>query len=380
MAIPVLAVIELDATPGQVAWPAFLGQLPPALLALHAGALAGRRAERRQMITGDLVSATALATVPVAAALDALTLAQLMVVAAVQGAAGGVHDAAAISLLPTLVDRSLIQRSNSRIGSLFAIAATGPDAGREHLADLRRPAAGRAARRRARHAGRRTRRAGRRCLPARRPPCGPGPFAAARPAADACPSVGTGRHEPHHGSTACRSRADRTRAGVRARRGGLDGRWFAVTQPNTGGAEAGPTATALPEPCTATPSPAAPDPQFAAARAEMVARLEEAGDLGPGPVLDALLALPRETLMPQAYVRRSIPHEPPRRELLDWVRPDDREELPGLLHSGISVSVQHEGEPILGRVAGVRSGGAMTAMSSTMGMTADLPQRLDRYS
>lgn len=194
------------------------------------------------------------------------------------------------------------------------------------------------------------------------------------------PPPGTGGHEPHHGSTACRSRADRTRAGVRARRGGLDGRRFAVTQPNTGGAEAGPTATALPEPCTATPSPAAPDPQFAAARAEMVARLEEAGDLGPGPVLDALLALPRETLMPQAYVRRSIPHEPPRRELLDWVRPDDREELPGLLHSGISVSVQHEGEPILGRVAGVRSGGAMTAMSSTMGMTADLPQRLDRYS
>ncbi|MGA5556095.1 MFS transporter [Streptomyces lavendulocolor] len=125
MAIPVLAVLELDATPGQAAWLAFWGQLPPALLALHAGALADRHSKRRQMITGDLVSATALATVPVAAALDALTMAQLMVVAAVQGAAGVVHDAAAISLLPTLVDRSLIQRSNSRIGSLFAIAATG---------------------------------------------------------------------------------------------------------------------------------------------------------------------------------------------------------------------------------------------------------------
>lgn len=35
------------------------------------------------------------------------------------------HDAAAISLLPQLVEKSLIQRSNSRIGSLFAIAATG---------------------------------------------------------------------------------------------------------------------------------------------------------------------------------------------------------------------------------------------------------------
>ncbi|MER5549862.1 MFS transporter, partial [Streptomyces sp. NPDC002589] len=125
MALPVLAVLELDATTAQVAWLTFLGQLPPALLALHAGALADRRSKRRQMITGDLVSGAALATVPVAAALDALTLPQLMGVAVVQGAASVLHDAAAISLLPSLVDRSLIQRGNSRIGALFAVAATG---------------------------------------------------------------------------------------------------------------------------------------------------------------------------------------------------------------------------------------------------------------
>ncbi|MGW4685522.1 MFS transporter [Streptomyces sp. NPDC004244] len=68
---------------------------------------------------------TALATVPVAAALGVLTLTQLMVVTAVRGAADVLHDAEAISLLPQLVEKSLIQRSNSRIGSLFAIAATG---------------------------------------------------------------------------------------------------------------------------------------------------------------------------------------------------------------------------------------------------------------
>ncbi|MCX4633110.1 MFS transporter [Streptomyces sp. NBC_01443] len=124
MVLPVLAVIDLDATAGQVSALAFVGQLPAALLALHAGAAADRYSKRRQMITGDLVSAAALATVPVAAALGTLTLAHLMVVAAVQGAAGVVHDAASISLLPSLVDRSLIQRSNSRVGALFAIAAT----------------------------------------------------------------------------------------------------------------------------------------------------------------------------------------------------------------------------------------------------------------
>lgn len=125
MVIPVLAVVELNATPGQVAWLAFLGLLPPALLALHAGALADRHSKRHQMIIGDLVSAAALTTIPVAAALEALSMPQLMAVAVVQGAAGVVHDAAAISILPSLVDRSLIQRSNSRVGALFAVSATG---------------------------------------------------------------------------------------------------------------------------------------------------------------------------------------------------------------------------------------------------------------
>ncbi|MFF7098131.1 MFS transporter [Streptomyces rubradiris] len=123
MVIPVLAVLELHATTAEVAWLTFLSQLPPALLALHAGALADRHAKRKQMITGDLISAAALASVPVAAVLDRLSLPHLMVVAAVLGGAGVLHDAAAISLLP-LVDRSLIQRSNSRIGALFAVAAT----------------------------------------------------------------------------------------------------------------------------------------------------------------------------------------------------------------------------------------------------------------
>lgn len=60
MALPVLAVLQLDATTAQVAWLAFLGQLPPALLALRAGALADRHSERRQVITGDLVGAAVL--------------------------------------------------------------------------------------------------------------------------------------------------------------------------------------------------------------------------------------------------------------------------------------------------------------------------------
>lgn len=114
-----------------------------------------------------------------------------------------------------------------------------------------------------------------------------------------------------------------------------------------------------------------------AARKKMVAELESAGRLLPGPVRDAFVALRREVLMPQAYVRRSDPAEtPPRWDLLDWNLPTDQEELLGLLYGGESVLVQHEGEPILGRVPGPRSGGSMTAMSSTVGMTVGLLHRL----
>ncbi|MGW7106549.1 hypothetical protein ACWGHU_10380 [Streptomyces xanthophaeus] len=136
-----------------------------------------------------------------------------------------------------------------------------------------------------------------------------------------------------------------------------------------------PTAPATP----LLPSQSAADASVAAtARAAMVARLEENGDLTPGSVRDALLALPREVLMPQAYVRRSAPDEtPPRWDLLDFSRPGDRAELLERLHGGDSVAVQHHGEPILGRVPGPRRGGVMTAMSSTMGLTAGLLQLLD---
>ncbi|MFJ9623324.1 MFS transporter [Streptomyces sp. NPDC101181] len=47
-----------------------------------------------------------------------------MIVAVMQGAAGVLHDAVAISLLPSLVEGALIQRSNSRTGALFSVAST----------------------------------------------------------------------------------------------------------------------------------------------------------------------------------------------------------------------------------------------------------------
>lgn len=121
-----------------------------------------------------------------------------------------------------------------------------------------------------------------------------------------------------------------------------------------------------------------PAGEAASGRAEMVARLEAAGVLLPGPVREALLALPREVLMPQAYVRRSALDElPPRWDLLDWSEQGDREELLAVLHGGESVLIQHDGEPLVGRTGRVRAGGAITSMSTVMSLTALLLQELD---
>ncbi|MFH8884447.1 protein-L-isoaspartate O-methyltransferase [Streptomyces californicus] len=126
------------------------------------------------------------------------------------------------------------------------------------------------------------------------------------------------------------------------------------------------------------PDPASRGPGPVAAREAMVARLEAAGQLRPGPVREALLALRREVLIPQAYVRRSASEvEPSRWDMLDRASAADRAELVGVLYGGAGVLVQHDGEPLLGRVRNERAGGMFSSMSSVTGMTAELLQELD---
>lgn len=116
----------------------------------------------------------------------------------------------------------------------------------------------------------------------------------------------------------------------------------------------------------------------AAARARMVTRLEAEGALGAGPVRDALLVLPRERLMPQAYVRRNAREERPGRwDLLDWAEPQDRSELLGILYGGASVLVQHNGERLVERVRGSRSGASITSAATLMSLTTTLLEELD---
>ncbi|MFG2972421.1 MFS transporter [Streptomyces sp. NPDC048331] len=121
VALPALAVLELRASTTEVAVLAFLGQLPNAL-ALWAGALSDRHPKRPQLIASDLVAAGALLTVPAAALAGALGVGQLYAVAIVLGAAKVVHDAAAVSLLPALVDPDQLHDANAKLGAACSVA------------------------------------------------------------------------------------------------------------------------------------------------------------------------------------------------------------------------------------------------------------------
>lgn len=102
-ALPLIAVLVLDAGPVAVATLAAVSGLAAALLAVPAGPWVEFRPKRPVMVTADLVRAVALLTVPVAAAADALTLTQLYVVGAVHGMGSILFPAASGAYLKGLV-------------------------------------------------------------------------------------------------------------------------------------------------------------------------------------------------------------------------------------------------------------------------------------
>ncbi|WP_250993296.1 MFS transporter [Streptomyces sp. RKAG337] len=140
VAVPTLAVLDLHATTAQVATLTFLAQLPNFLVALPAGALSDRHPKRILMITGDLAAATVLVSIPVSAAIHTLTIGQLYGVVLLLGVAKVIHDAAAISYLPDLVGRELLQNANSKVGAAFSVAdSAGNNAGAALVAALGGP-------------------------------------------------------------------------------------------------------------------------------------------------------------------------------------------------------------------------------------------------
>ncbi len=121
VALPVL-VYGLTGSPLVTALVSALESVPYLLFGLFAGALADRRDRRRVLIGADLISTAAVASVPLAASLHALTAGHALAVAAVLATAFVFFDAAEFGALPTLVGSDRLVAANSAVWGASTVA------------------------------------------------------------------------------------------------------------------------------------------------------------------------------------------------------------------------------------------------------------------
>jgi MFS family permease len=131
IAIPLTAVLVLDANAKQMGYLIAAELAPNLFFALHAGAWVDRRGRRRQtMIATDLVRAAVLATIPFAYAIDALTIHQLYVVAFLAGTMTVFFHVSYSALFVALVPRERYVEANSLLfGSRAFSFVAGPSVG-----------------------------------------------------------------------------------------------------------------------------------------------------------------------------------------------------------------------------------------------------------
>lgn len=122
VALPVLAVTVLHATPFEMGVLTALETVAFLVIGLPAGAWVDRWRRKRVLVAGDLVRAVVLGTLPLAWALGVLSLPQLFVVATITGTATVFFDVAWQSYLPTLVQPKQVVDGNSKLSASQEVA------------------------------------------------------------------------------------------------------------------------------------------------------------------------------------------------------------------------------------------------------------------
>ena len=128
LALPLAAVLVLDAGAGQMGLLTAAALLPHLLFSLPAGVWLDRVASRRRvMIASDLARAALVGTIPLAYALDVLTLAQLYAVAFLAGSLAVLFDLSYPTLFVSLATRDRYIEGNSLVhGSRSFSFVAGP--------------------------------------------------------------------------------------------------------------------------------------------------------------------------------------------------------------------------------------------------------------
>ncbi|MGW0117066.1 MFS transporter [Streptomyces sp. NPDC003327] len=126
IAIPLAAIMVLGADAAAMGWLKTVELLPALLLNLPLGAWADRQARRRHvMIAADLGRAALLLTLPLAYALDALTLGQLYAVAFGVGALTVLFDVCNATIFVALVPADRYVQANSLVNGARSMAWLG---------------------------------------------------------------------------------------------------------------------------------------------------------------------------------------------------------------------------------------------------------------
>jgi MFS family permease len=123
LALPIAAAVTLRATPVEMGVLTALQFAPGLLFSLVAGVWMDRARRRPVMVVTQVASAIVLATVPAAAAVHLLSMAQLYAVAFLAGSATTFFGVAQISFLPTLVGRQRLVEANARFQASMTVAS-----------------------------------------------------------------------------------------------------------------------------------------------------------------------------------------------------------------------------------------------------------------
>jgi MFS family permease len=130
IAIPLLAIEQLDVNSFEIGLIRVIQQLPNLFFGLFLGVLVDRVRKRPLMITADLIRALALLAIPLAAFRDVLNLPIVLAVVFVVGTFNLLFDVSEGSFIPLVVPRNRLVDANAKIEASFSTAQTaGPAIG-----------------------------------------------------------------------------------------------------------------------------------------------------------------------------------------------------------------------------------------------------------
>jgi MFS family permease len=130
LALPLVAILVVHASTFEVGLLTAFETVAFLLVGLPAGAWVDRMRFRTVLIVNDLTRAVALGSIPLAQALDALTIGQLYAVALLTGVSTVFFDVAYQSYLPELVDRADLVDGNAKLQASESVSQiAGPSVG-----------------------------------------------------------------------------------------------------------------------------------------------------------------------------------------------------------------------------------------------------------